>query len=115
MVIAANAESLEVETNQFELALDYSGEVEAAFADGRLSVIVDPARSLQPYLSFVGSPPKWDGHGALVHVVSRPAGGEIRGYILIGNSLHLRLPSYAGDWPELDAAVARRLGKAVRS
>ena len=99
---------------QAELPLEYSGEVEAAFADGRLYITVDDqfertGRTLSPHLSFVARPATWDGHGKLVHVISRPAHGEIRGYVLINGLLHLRLPNYAGDWPELDAAVARRL------
>lgn len=85
-------------------------EVETAFSDGRLSILVDEERNLNPHLSFVACPPKWDGRGALVHVISKPAGGEIRGYVRIGNVIHLRLPNYAGEWPDLDAAVEKRLG-----
>lgn len=98
---------------QAELNLDYSATVEQAFADGRLSIIVDDETSLQWHLGFVGRPDKWDCRGAIVHIISKPAGGEIRGYVRIGNALHLRLPNYAGDWPELDAAVERRLGATV--
>lgn len=94
---------------QGQLALSWSGEIEAAFADDRLFIEVDAEKQLHPYLSFVDRPAKWDGVGALVHVISRPAGGEIRGYVLIDGKLHLRLPNYAGNWPELDAAVARRI------
>lgn len=96
-------------TAQTEMSLDYSSDVETAFGDGRLSIIVDDERSLSLHLSFIARPAKWDGRGAVVHVVSRPAGGEIRGYVLIAGVLHLRLPNYAGEWPELDAAVERRL------
>lgn len=95
--------------SQTELPLDYSGTVEAAFEDGRIFIQVDEERTLHPYLSFVDRPAKWNGKGALVHVISKPAGGEIRGYVLIDGRLHMRLPNYAGDWPELDAAVTRRL------
>lgn len=98
---------------QTEMALDYSGEVEQAFADDRLFIIVDDEKPLQWHLSFVARPEKWDCRGSIVHVVSRPAGGEIRGYVLIDGTLHLRLPNYAGDWPELDAAVSRRLSAPV--
>lgn len=84
-------------------------EVEEAFADGRLSIIVDDEKTLNPHLWFVGYPTKWDGRGALVHVMSRPSRGEIRGYVLIDGVLHMRLPNYAGDWPDLDAAVESRL------
>ena len=92
-------------------------DVESAFIDGRLFVQVDYEKNLDPHLSFEASPAKWDGRGQLVHVISKPAGGEIRGYVLIDGALHLRLPNYAGDWPDLDAAVRRRInasGKAVR-
>lgn len=95
--------------NQTELPLSWSGEVEQAFADGRLYLQVDAERTHSPYLSLVDRPAKWDGIGSIVHVISRPAGGEIRGYVLIAGKLHLRLPNYAGDWPELDVAVARRV------
>ncbi len=84
-------------------------EIEEAFAHGRLYVEVDAETRLNPHLSFVDRPAKWDGIGALVHVISRPARGEIRGYVLIAGRLHLRLPNYAGDWPELDAEVTRRV------
>lgn len=95
---------------QTELPLEYSNDVESAFADGRLSIIVDDERTLDPRRSsFVARPVKWDGHGAFVHVMSSPAGGEIRGYVLIKGALHLRLPNYAGEWPELNTAVERRL------
>jgi len=98
---------------QTTLALDYSNDVESAFTDGRLSIVVDDERTLQWHLSFVARPEKWDCRGSIVHVVSKPAGGEIRGYVLINGTLHMRLPNYEGDWPELDAAVERRLGARI--
>lgn len=49
----------------------------------------------------------------VVHVISPHRGGEIRGYVLIGDRLHLRLPCYTGHWDELDEAVARRTGASV--
>lgn len=102
--------------SQLSLAIDYSAEVEQAFVDGRLYLLVDDERNLNPHLLFVDPPKKWDGRGALVHVISKPAGGEIRGFILIDGRLHMRLPNYAGAWPELDAAVSRRMLNAeVRS
>lgn len=46
----------------------------------------------------------------VVHVMSKPAGGEIRGYVLDAQGgLRLRLPAYAGDWPELDRAIVESL------
>lgn len=93
-------------------------DVESAFIDGRLYIVVNDECRLNPHLLFEERPAKWDERGRIVHVISKPAGGEIRGYIMIDGALHLRLPNYAGDWPDLDAAVARRLdarlAKAVR-
>jgi hypothetical protein len=94
---------------QAQQEFSWSGDVEQAFTDGRLYVEIDEPRSISPHLAFVNRPAKWDGRGSLVHVISRPAGGEIRGYVLIEGKLHMRLPNHAGDWPELDAAVARRV------
>jgi hypothetical protein len=95
--------------NQTELSLSWSGEVEAAFGDGRLYIEVDDEKRHSPHLSFIDRAAKWDGIGAIVHVISRPAGGEIRGYVLIAGKLHLRLPCYSGPCAEMDAAVARRV------
>lgn len=47
---------------------------------------------------------------AFVHVMSRPAGGEIRGYVLYDGQLRLRLPCYTGAWPEMDRVVAEAVG-----
>lgn len=96
-----------------DLPADTAEAIEAAFADGRLYIEIDAEKQLHPHLSFVDRPAKWNGIGALVHVISRPAHGEIRGYVLIDGRLHLRLPNYAGDWPALDAAVARRISNRV--
>lgn len=49
----------------------------------------------------------------VVHVISKPAKGEIRGYVWIGDELRLRLPARPGDWPALDAYVAHELGARV--
>lgn len=97
-----------------QLSLDYSNEVEAAFGDGRLYLIVDPPRPLDAWrLSFVGADfyrGRADETMRLVHVISRPSGGECVGYVLTeGGALRLRLPNYAGDWPEMDAAVLARV------
>lgn len=45
-----------------------------------------------------------------VHVMSRPARGEIRGYRIDGKRLHVLQPCYTGDWPDLDRAVERATG-----
>lgn len=46
----------------------------------------------------------------VVHVISRWAGGDIRGYVWHRNHLHLRHPCSPESWPELDALVAQVLG-----
>lgn len=70
-------------------------DVERAHRDGDLTIIVDHPR----------------GGERLVHVMSRPRGGEIRGYRLCERGCaHVRLPAYTGHWPELDALVARVVG-----
>lgn len=51
---------------------------------------------------------------AFVHVMSRHAGGEIRGYVLIDGKLHLRHPCYTGRWPEMDEAVEAAIGASVQ-
>lgn len=49
-----------------------------------------------------------------VHVLSRHAGGEIRGYELeVGGELLLAYPCYTGIWPEMDAEVARIVAAAA--
>jgi len=89
----------------------------AAFADGRLYLLVFERDS---YHSRA-----WGGHvdearhigttGAFktVHVMSKPAGGEIRGYVVLDGKALQRLPVF--HWPELDAEVERRLGMPVRA
>ncbi len=43
-----------------------------------------------------------------VHVISQHAGGEVLGYALLEDgSLHVRLPNYAGHWPEMHVEVTR--------
>lgn len=50
----------------------------------------------------------------VVHVISRWAGGEIRGYILHRGDITVRQPCYSGDWPALDALVkAKALAAAI--
>lgn len=96
--------------------LQFANDVEAAFADGRVSLIVDPPVIYSSRMSMFEGSIKLrdlDEHRIRwVHVMSKPAGGEIRGYALIGSELRVRLPNYAGPWPEMDAAVAARIAKA---
>lgn len=47
---------------------------------------------------------------ATVHVISRSAGGEIRGYMWLEGLLYLRMPSYPPDWANLDLEVSRHVG-----
>lgn len=49
----------------------------------------------------------------MVHVMSRPAGGEIRGYALVDGVAYLRLPVTPREWGEVDDAVAAALGVEV--
>lgn len=86
--------------------------IEAAFADGRLRLLIDEPRSRQHFASmFVGEKVARGEQLRVIHVLSRPAGGEIRGYVLTDDDvLRLRLPEYAGAWPALDAAVSSRVG-----
>lgn len=86
-------------------------EVKAAFEDGRLRVEVDEPVSVGNYTSAVaGGGLEPGGKVTWVHVISKPAGGEIRGYAKIGDELRLRLPAYPMHWDEVDAEVCRRLG-----
>ncbi len=50
----------------------------------------------------------------VVHVISRWAGGEIRGYLVHAGELTVRQPCYSGEWPELDALVREKLAKVLR-
>ena len=94
-----------------EAELQPASDVEAAFLDGRLSLLIDgPTKEPMWRFNYAG------GHGSqaegrLVHVMSRPAGGEIRGYVLTSDGvLRLRMPCYSGRWPEMDEAVRVRVG-----
>jgi hypothetical protein len=86
-------------TTQTDLDFDGSFErIERMHRDGDLVIQVDPPR---------------DGE-RLIHVISRRAGGEIRGYRLCERGCaHVRLPAYEGHWPEIDALVARVVGCTV--
>lgn len=87
-------------------------EVEDAFADGRLSLLQYPVRRAGHGFAYVGRQIE-DDEATTVHVMSKPAGGEIRGYMRMPDrSLRLRLPCYTGDWPEMDEAVRRRVDAA---
>lgn len=48
-----------------------------------------------------------------VHIISKHAGGEIRGYVIHAGRLKLRLPCYTAEWPEMDRAVSEALGLPV--
>lgn len=55
-----------------------------------------------------------DARGRIVHVIDPNAGGEVRGYFLLGDGL-LRLRAsgsvgYGPPWPECDQAMATALG-----
>ena len=85
-------------------------DVEAAFVDGRLYIIEDAKKQLG---HSAPSGKRWDDSGSLVHVISRPAHGEIRGYVRIDGKLHVRYPARPEQWDELDAVVSARLGAEV--
>lgn len=54
-----------------------------------------------------------DMHAVKVHVISEYGGGEIRGYFMIGDALHLTLPAYPQQWTEIDAAARVAMGAAT--
>lgn len=83
---------------------DLPSDERAAFDDGRLYLIIDSISSRDL------------GSVDLVHVMSRPACGEIRGYWSpkdSGEPWRIRLPNYTGDWAALDTEVTRITGRAV--
>ncbi|MBZ4398657.1 hypothetical protein [Myxococcus sp. AS-1-15] len=87
-------------------------EVRDAFADGFMYVLVSrPERSAGHRDSMVCGGNAADASGMVrwVHVMSKPAGGEVRGYALVGDELRLRLPAHPESWPEVDAEVCKRL------
>lgn len=82
-----------------------SNDVERAFADGLLLVEVDARTSRCPWTEL---------DQRCVHVISKRAGGEIRGYALLDDGrLIIRIPSYTGAWHELDQLVERIVGARV--
>lgn len=88
-------------------------QIEAAFTEGDLYLLIDKPRPHggRLFSAFVGDREVTDGTPlVLVHVMSKPARGEIRGYIMTPDgALRLRLPEYTGHWPALDAAVLARV------
>lgn len=91
---------------QRELFEDSANEVERALADGDLFVEVD-AKSCG-YCPWTGLVMR------RVHVISKRAGGEIRGYSLLEDGrLIIGTPCYTGEWPEMDALVERIVGDRV--
>ncbi len=50
-------------------------------------------------------------NGHLVWVIGHR--GQVRLYALVGGVLRYTYPDYAGEWPELDSAVAARLGATI--
>ncbi len=52
-----------------------------------------------------------EGHLSLIHVMSRAAGGEVRGYVSVdGGPWKVRHPNYTGEWPTMDRAVEKLCG-----
>lgn len=96
-------------------------DVAAAFADGRLWLIIDEPRPMHPNreIAFEGDVGLRSANHRLtiVHVMSKPAGGEIRGYVLVDDETDLRVrrPNYTGDWLEMDAEVRAAISKATGS
>lgn len=56
------------------------------------------------------------GEREILHVLSRHAGGEVRGYIRPrgGDIWEVRRPAHEGHWPEMDRAVADATGEPIR-
>ncbi len=103
-------------TSQGALDLDDAeATVEAAIADGRVRMIIEPVKGdgwgrMTVPDGFAG---EWGQHRN-IHVISIPAGGEIRGFNLDDDGVAwVRPPVYSGEWPELNAAVAQHLGVVV--
>jgi hypothetical protein len=98
-----------------QTALPFGGRPADWLAANDIRVEVDPPRKAGLIDSgFVGQRdinPHAD--ACFVHVINPRAGGEIRGYVLIEHRLHLRLPCYSGEWPEMDMAVGDHLGALV--
>jgi hypothetical protein len=88
---------------------DCSRCIEAAFADGRFYLQVDAPSDGDRIGGYIGQ--QLRDRVRVVHVISKPAGGEIRGYVVTEDrALRLRTPCYSGHWPALDEAVRTRTG-----
>lgn len=86
--------------------------VKDAFDAGRVYLVVDKPQPQHRGLgSYIGDGTIADGTKIqFVHVISRPAHGEIRGYVLTPDGqLRLRLPCYSGEWAAMDEAVLARV------
>ena len=95
-------------------ASDEARAVIEAFEDGRFYLLTHEHRYHSGFAGHVRARHYVQSQGETcrtVHVMSKPAGGEIRGYIQIGHgALLLRTPASPLDWPELDEQVSRRMG-----
>lgn len=82
-------------TTQLTLTID--NEVAAAFERGDL------------YLHDSEAASHYYGRIRKIHVMSKPAGGEIRGYMSIEGGPWLPAnPCYSGEWAEMDREVEKR-------
>jgi hypothetical protein len=106
---------LHVSARELQAELEFAGEVEAAFMAGRVRLVIDKPRPMTSReIGFAGDGLKTlrslNHTLTIVHVMSKPAGGEIRGYVIVDNekTLRVRTPNYTGRWPDLDAAVMAR-------
>lgn len=98
-------------------ASDEARAVIDAFKDGRFYLLTHEHRYHSGFAGHVRARHYVQSQGETcrtVHVVSKPAGCEIRGYIQVGDgALLLRTPAYPPDWPELDEQVSRLMGLPV--
>lgn len=84
---------------QLILSIDDTSGVAAAFERGDL-YLLDSESACSAYGRF-----------RKVHVISKPAGGECRGYMSIEDGPWLpSSPCYSGEWTEMDREVERRRG-----
>ena len=105
-------------TNQIALDfIDVTSPERDAFDSGALYLLISEGRYSPNWSGHVGAGQHAKSSGApcrTIHVMSRPAGGEIRGYISIdGSPLYLRTPASPLEWNALDLEVSRRLGLPV--
>lgn len=63
--------------------------------------------------SSYGMPIPIDDAYELIHVISKPAGGEVRGYVLHEDKAFIRRPCTPEEWDEVDRAVEAALGVTV--